>query len=235
MIRARALLCLPLFLVASMVAAQGDPTRLRTETAAGRLGDPSTWPEFEVVSVEPGQWTVVARDLQTGEEFRFRIPPQSFRGQVFSADLANAAEGQRIDAQGQPQATIEQATMQTPLGQGEGGSSGRMPGREGMRRQAPPRTDFGSRNPYPRGGGPGDGGGPMQYRVESFDQSSWVVSARGGDGSMVELKIDPNAFVGYRFKAPVRSLRSGEGFAILALNQKPIEGCCTVVESGRGR
>jgi hypothetical protein len=237
MTRARVLCSLPLLLLASLAAAQGDPTRYRTETAAGRLGDPSTWPEFEVVSVQAGQWTVVARDVDTGEEFEFRMPPQTFRGQVFSADLSGAGEGQRIDVQGQPEAKLDQATLQTPLGQGGGGGGlGGGSGVGGMRRQEPPRTDFSTRNPYPRSGGErGREGGPMQYRIDSIDPDRWTVSARGGDGSMIELKIEPEAFVGYRFKAPVRSLRAGEGFAILALNQRPIEGCCTVVGSGQGR
>jgi hypothetical protein len=223
-------------MVASLAVAQGDPTRHRTETAAGRLGDPSTWPEFEVVSVEAGQWTVVAREVETGEEFQFRMPPQTFRGQMFSADLSGIGAGQPVDAQGQPEVNLDQAaTLQTELGQGGGGLGGSR-GAGGMRRQAPPRTDFSSRNPYPRAGGEGGpGGGPMQYRIESVDPDRWTVSARGGDGSTIELKVEPGAFVGYRFKAPVRSLRAGDGFAILALNQKPIEGCCTLVGGGRGR
>lgn len=90
------------------------------------------------------------------------------------------------------------------------------------------------------GGGPADyagrgtrpGGGPGQYEVLSVDAQRWVATARGPGGT-VEIEIDPDAFVGYRFKAPVRGLKRGEGFALLALNQKPIEACCKLVGGGR--
>ncbi len=76
--------------------------------------------------------------------------------------------------------------------------------------------------------------GPMEYQVISVDSRTWQVQARGSDGSTVTLAVDPQVFVGYRFRAAVENLRAGQGFELLATNDRPLDNCCTVkVRPGR--
>lgn len=198
--------------------------------------------EFEVVSVMRQNLMVVARDLESGDEFRFRIPPNAFRGQEFTANLAASEAGRKVSVRGTRNARLEELELEAPLGLSRSGDQrggmGRPEGGRGFERPSqwsarPPGGK--SRDRYQLDRTESRGGGDMKYRVESFDPTTWIATARGADGSQVRLQIDPQAFEGFRFRAPVRRLRKGQGFALLALNQEPIENCCTVVRDGGPR
>ncbi|MCP4203957.1 MAG: hypothetical protein GY769_18725 [bacterium] len=231
-----------LLLTASLASAQSDepPPYQR----GGGLQEGAQMLDFEVVSVDPRQWIVSARDVESRDEFQFRMPPQSFQGQRFTVDLSAARAGQPIEVRGQSNVKIDELVVDAPLGMsGVGGGADGEKGRprrpdysRDPGRRPPSAPDYAPRPPRAPSddGFKAERGGPMEYRVESFDPQGWVVTARGSDGSTIKLKVDPDAFVGYRFRAPVRNLRRGQGFTILALNQRPIEDCCTLV-SGGGR
>lgn len=214
-----------LLLTAGLAAGQ-----LRTHPG-GSLAT-AEWVEFEVVSVERDSWTVLAKDLEGGDTIRFRMPPQSFQGQRFTADLTGADRGRPIDVRGQADASLDKMVLEAPLGGTTAPGAGSSP-RTPPRRM--PTNPAGMTPPGESGGGLGSryGSGPTQYTVSSVDPKTWVVTARGPGGESIQLEVDPAAFAGYRFKAPVRGLRRGQGFALLALNQKPIAACCTLV-SGPG-
>jgi hypothetical protein len=215
---------------ASLALASVDARRQLAERDQSRVGEAGEWLEFEVVSVDPANWTVAARDVQSGEEFQFRVPPQSFTGQRFMADLGSATAGQPVDVQGEPDAQLERLMVESPLGVTRRGTTAGPGSRPVPGRGSPPGADYGRPDPRTQPGSPSQG--PMQYRVEAFDSTTWIATARGPDNSVVKLKIDPETFVGYRFKARVRSLQRGQGFPLLAMNQNPIRRCCTLVQGG---
>ena len=225
-----------LFLTAPLARAQEDNPFLREGYEPQEAGETL---DFEVVSVMRQELMVVARDVESGDEFRFRMPAQSFQGQEFTADLSAAPAGGKVAVQGKPNAKLDKLVLEAPLGLSRSGGDASGGRRPGYRPRSPEAAGKPPRRPGDKSGDrygfgrqkPG-GGGEMQYRIESFDPQEWILTARGSDGSTVRLAVDPEAFVGFRFRAPVRSLRRGEGFAILALNQEPIENCCTVVGDG---
>lgn len=200
--------------------------------AAAQLGDPRGGGDsiaFEVQSIDPQSWLVSARDLASGESFKFRLPPEAFRGQRFTADLGGARAGAKISVQGPPGARLDEAVIQTPLR--SGGPFQRSADEPGFERMRPP-------GPPGRTGGPGSSGRTsllgrgrsesQEYEVISVDPRTWVVEARAGDGSTVSLEIDPRTFVGYRFEAAVENLRNGQGFELMAANEQPLRDCCVV-------
>lgn len=199
------------------------------------------WVDFQVLSIDPEQWLVTASEVGGAGQFQFRMPPQLFRGQRFTADLGDRSAEGRIDVRAEPDARIDEVILETPLGAGGGNGSGAFtgpgdrPGTPGgplANRPGSPAGPQGSR-PGLMGNRPGlaRGGGLQEYQVVSFEPDGWILTARGSDGSTVRLEVDPQAFVGYRFRAPVRELRRGQGFAILGLNELPIEDCCRVLGS----
>ncbi len=188
---------------------------------------------FEVQSVDARSWVVTARDLETGELFSFRLPPESFRGQRFQADLGGGGPGEKITVQAPPGARLDKAVIQQPMA--AGGPSARSSARgTGLDRGQPSAPGgrpggVGGRSGPSRQLHPGRrAAGPIEYQVISVDSRNWQVEARGSDGSTVTLGVDPQAFVGYRFRAAVKNLRAGQGFELLATNDRPLENCCTV-------
>lgn len=196
---------------------------------------------FEVQSIDRQNWVVTARDLESGEVFAFRLPPEAFRGQRFEADLDDAASGKKISVQGARGARLDKAVIERPIGAGSP-SRGRPEGDTRFDRdRAPGPADYGS-SPERRGpadylqsnGRPGGGSGPSEYEVLSVDSRTWTVQARGRNGRTVSLEVDPQAFVGYRFRASVEDLRAGQGFELLATNEQPLANCCVVkIRPGR--
>ena len=201
---------------------------------------------FEVLAIDRESWVVTARDLESGEEFRFRLPPEAFRGQRFRADVSGAGAGQRISVDGEPNARLPQGLVERPLGaagrsEGTFGAPGAGDGERGADRYAVPagpgKYAVGSEQrapskhtdrPGPLSGRGGGAAGPKGYEVVAVDAGTWTVTARGDDGATVALEVDPQAFVGYRFRASVKDLRAGEGFELTADNESPLANCCTV-------
>ena len=206
---------------------------------------------FEVQSIDQQSWIVTARDLESGEEFSFRLPPEAFRGQRFQADLGDAAAGRKVTVAGETNARLHQASVERPLGRemrSESGFRMREPGsrESGADRYAVPggpskydaRAEPHSPSKYSDRPGPlsrrgASSTGPSGYEVVEVDSITWTVTARADDGETVSLEIDPMAFVGYRFRASVKDLRAGEGFELLADNESPLGDCCTLKDRPR--
>ena len=226
------------FVILSILIVAGSAADLIAQSGVG--GGKGETVTFEVQSIDPESWVVTARDLESGESFSFRLPPDAFRGQRFRADLGSAGLGRKLSVQAPGQVRLDKAVIERPIaaGRGPAGSFEARP-RDG-RDQAPsgpsaygrpsdrqgPADYVGAPEAPGRPGGPGSG--PAEYEVVSVDERSWTVQARGLDGKVVSLEIDPQAFVGYRFRASVKELRSGQGFELLATNEQPLANCCTV-------
>jgi hypothetical protein len=228
-----------LLATASVAAAQSRPPQ--------RSGDAGDLATFEVLAVDPQGWIVTARDVESGEELGFQLPSESFRGLRFMADLSGVEPGRTISVTGEPGVRMRQALVERPLGASmrrEGGfgerpaggerDPGRFalpegPGKYGMQdpQREPSRFDNRPPSPGQRGGGSG------RYELIEFDAATRTATVRGEDGSTVSLEVDPRAFVGYRFRASVRNLRAGEGFELLADNERPLTDCCIVRERPR--
>ncbi len=180
--------------------------------------------DFEVVSIDPRSWVVTARDVSSGEQFRFKVPHRVFEGQRFTAEPTGG--GESISVRGMPDARLDKLVLETPLGAPGLGRRNELRGVPGRQRppQRPPAFEP-PRRPDLRAGA----GGPRAYQVVSVDPRQWIVTARAEDGSTLKLRIDPDSFAGFRFRADIARLRKGQGFSLFAPNEKPLENCCTLL------
>jgi hypothetical protein len=176
--------------------------------------------EYEIVAVEPGPWSVTARDVETGLELSFRLDPSHLQGLTFFAPLDAASPGQRVSITGVPGVRIDGAEALAPS---RGGGPGRPP--EPPRR--PPARE------RERSARPPGGSGGQEYLVVSVDPRLRSVTARPvAGGPAVRLAVDPDAFLGYRFEAAVTDLVPGSPLNLVARNERPLADCCTVLGPG---
>ncbi|MDX1501389.1 MAG: hypothetical protein R3325_03425 [Thermoanaerobaculia bacterium] len=217
------LLATTLLIAALALPAGAQPDRDWQERF-GRPGAASNWIEYEVVGVAKKDFTVTARDVETGQQLTFKVPPDSFVGQRFTADFSGARQGDRVSVHGLPDAKLD--NLKTAPG-GRGDAPGR-PGRPGS----------GDATRRPGGGPPGDladrGRARHEYRITAVDSRTMTLTAVSDTGGEVKLEVDPDAFEGYRFRTRTGDVQEGKSFSLLALNQTPIASCCTLV-SGPGR
>ncbi|MEZ5332433.1 MAG: hypothetical protein R2991_10360 [Thermoanaerobaculia bacterium] len=181
--------------------------------------------DLEIVSVDARTWGVVARDPASGRELRFQTTPDSFVGKRFQADLSRSRAGARVSVSGAPDAQIAglvaadafegaapEAVSRAPLG------------------EAPPRMPVRpDRRPPPPGSAQGGG---QEFEIVSVTRD-FVVTARNVESAaQVKLRVDPQAFHGYRLRSEALALRRGDGFAVDAPNEAPIADCCVLLEGG---
>lgn len=185
--------------------------------------------DFEVVSIDSRSWVVTARDVDSGETFRFKVPPKVFEGQRFTADLGSVGAGQALTVEAPRDVRLDKLVVEAPMGSlsGRPSSDGDREMRRPATRPRPPRE------PGPPGLATGPAG-MAEYRVEAVDSRTWTVTAVGPEGSRVQLAVDPEKFEGYRFRASAGSLRRGQGFSLFAGNESPLRDCCTL-KSATGR
>lgn len=180
--------------------------------------------ELEIVSVDARTWGVVARDLTSGRELRFQTTPESFVGKHFFADLSRSRAGARVTVSGAPEAQIAGLVASDAFDAAPPGAA--PPGRPGAMPPGPPPS---GRRPGPPDRGQAAG---QEFEIVSVSRE-FVVTARNVESAaQVRLRVDPAAFRGYRLRSEARALRRGQGFAVGAPNESPIDQCCVLLEGG---
>jgi len=168
--------------------------------------------EYEVISIDPGNWVVTAKETATGNVVKFRLPPSVFKGKTFDFDANQGTlkPGKRFSVRGQMNARLNQLVMETSVSRDK--RSGR-----GIRA---PQARFGVQT-----------GKMMGWEILHVDARKWVVTARNRQSHKIaKIQVHPEAFTGFRFKANLRNIRKGQGFSIVTPNNLPMRNCCTIKE-----
>jgi hypothetical protein len=165
--------------------------------------------EYEVLAVDPQSWIVRAKEVDTEKEVKFRLPPEVFEGQTFDADFARNRIGQRFSVRGSKNTKLNDLIMEIPISEGENASK-QFAAKSEM---APPA------------------GAALSWLIEKVDGKRWIVKSRNRvTNQIVKLRVHPESFVGFHFKASLRNIRKGQGFTIFAPNDMPMNNCCTLLK-----
>lgn len=163
--------------------------------------------EYKVMSIDPKGWVVTAQETATGNVVKFRLPPSAFKGQTFDADLGAVQKGQNFSVQGPRNARLDQLILEKGLPD-EG------PGRRGPRARMRPRPSE-----------------PLSWEILHVDARKWVVTAKNRQTHKVaKFQAHPEAFTGFRFRANLRGIKKGQGFAIVTPNNQPMNNVGTLLE-----
>lgn len=163
---------------------------------------------YEVLSIDANSWVVTAKDTASGEVVSFRLPPSTFKGKTFDADLANVKPGRNFAVRGPRNERLNNLVMQRTPSRGE--DPMKMRPRKRMMQMA--------------------GGAQLGWVIEDVGQN-WVVKARNKkNGKTMKFKVDPNSFKGFRFRANLKGIKKGEGFSIYAPNERSFSRACTLME-----
>lgn len=163
--------------------------------------------EYKVMSIDPQGWIVTAQETATGNVVKFRLPPSAFKGQTFDADIETLQMGQRFSVQGPKNAQLNQLILEEPPsgdpppGQGRGAN---------MRHQA---------------------SSPLTWEILHVDARKWIVTAKNRRTNKVaKFQTHPDAFNGFIFRASLRGIQKGQGFAVVVPNNQPMNNVCTLLE-----
>jgi hypothetical protein len=168
--------------------------------------------EYEVISIDPGNWVVTAKETATGNVVKFRLPPSVFKGKTFDFDANQGTlkPGKRFSVRGQMNARLNQLIMENSVPRGQSPLRGRRASRAKFRVQT---------------------GKVMGWEILHVDARNWVVTAQNRQNRKIaKIQVHPEAFTGFRFKANLRNIRKGQGFSIVTPNNLPMRNCCTIKE-----
>jgi hypothetical protein len=162
--------------------------------------------EYKVMSIDPKGWIVTAQETATGNIVKFRLPPSAFKGQTFDADLGAVQKGKRFSVRGPRNARLGRLIVEKPL-----------PGEP------------------PRGRGrtklEGVRGESLSWEILHVDARKWIVTAKNRQTHKVaKFQAHPEAFTGFLFRANLRGIKKGRGFAIVTPNNQPMNNVCTLLE-----
>jgi hypothetical protein len=162
--------------------------------------------EYKVMSINPENWVVTAQETATGNVVKFRLPPSAFKGQTFDA-VGEVLKGQRFSVRGPRNARLDQLVMV----KGPGGVKSRARGRQARMRLQP--------------------GAPLAWEIMHVDPRRWIVTAKNRRTQKVaKFQAHPEAFTGFLFRANLRGIKKGQGFAIVTPNNQPINNVGTLLE-----
>jgi hypothetical protein len=162
--------------------------------------------EYRVMSIEPQGWVVTARETASGNVVKFRLPPSVFKGKTFEADLGTVRKGQRFSVRGPRNARLNNLIVEKPL------PGGPLKGRR--------RNKLG-----------GVQGESLTWQIVNVNARKWIVTARNRrTRKIARFQAHPEAFTGFLFRANLRGIRKGRGFAIVTPNNQPMRNCCTLLE-----
>jgi hypothetical protein len=165
--------------------------------------------EYKVVAVEANNWIITAEEMATGEMVKFRLPPQSFKGQTFEANLEQLKPGQGFSVKGPRNASLNNMVVEKPL-----------PSIKNERRKNLPKGQFNS-----------SPGSLLTWEITHVDPKNWIVTARNRYSKMkAKFKANPNGFIGFKFRALLRGINKGRGFSIMTPNDLPLANICTLLE-----
>jgi hypothetical protein len=164
--------------------------------------------EYKVLSINPENWVVTAQETATGNVVKFRLPPTVFKGKTFDADLGALRKGQRFSVRGPRNARLDQLTIVKPL-PGE-----RRPLRRGLKAKLRSQTST-----------------PLAWEILHVDARKWVVTAKNRlTHKVAKFQAHPEAFTGFLFRANLKGIKKGQGFAIVTPNNQPINNVATLLE-----
>ena len=164
--------------------------------------------DYEVISIDAGTWVVTAREIATGNMVKFRLPPSTFKGQTFDAEIGRIKPGQRFVVKGPNNASLGNLVMDTPSPQGQG---------KGLMRKPPRMITPPSR--------------PLTWEILSVNPQKWIVTAKNRmTHKVAKFKVDPGCFTGFRFRSNLQSVGKGQGFSIITPFTAPLTNCCTLLE-----
>jgi hypothetical protein len=162
--------------------------------------------EYKVMSIDPQGWVVTAQETATGNVVKFRLPPMVFKGQTFDADLGAVQKGQRFSVRGPRNARLDRLIVEKPLPGGPPQGRG--------------RTKF-----------EGVEGESLSWEILHVDARKWIVTAKNRQTHKVaKFQAHPEAFTGFIFRANLRGIQKGRGFAIVTPNNQPMNNVCTLLE-----
>lgn len=163
--------------------------------------------EYKVMSIDPQGWIVTAQETATGNVVKFRLPPSVFKGQTFDANIETLQKGQSFSVQGPKNVRLDQLILEDPL---PGGPP------PGQGRGAKLRSQSSS---------------PLTWEILHVDARNWIVTAKNRRTNKVaKFQTHPDAFNGFLFHANLRGIQKGQGFAIVAPNNQPMNNVCTLLE-----
>lgn len=163
--------------------------------------------EYKVLSIDPKGWVVTAQETATGNVVKFRLPPTVFKGQTFDADLGAVQKGQRFSVRGPRNARLNQLILEKPL-------PGGPPSERGRRAKLRPRPSA-----------------PLSWEILHVDARKWIVTAKNRQTHKVaKFQAHPEAFTGFIFRANLRGIKKGRGFAIVTPNNQPMNNVCTLLK-----
>lgn len=164
--------------------------------------------EYKVLSINPENWVVTAQETATGNVVKFRMPPSVFKGQTFDANLGSIQKGQRFSVRGPRNARLNQLIMEKSL-------PGERPLR-GRSRRAKMRLQPSA---------------PLTWEILHVDARNWIVTAKNRQTHKVlKFQAHPEAFTGFLFRANLRGIKKGRGFAIVTPNNQPMNNIATLLE-----
>jgi hypothetical protein len=163
--------------------------------------------EYEVVSIDAAGWVVTAREMESGETVKFRLPPALFHGKTFDADLDSLQIGDLFSVQGPKNVHMNNVPVEQPL----------------------PETSQGRRPS--KGLAAGAEGGVLSWEILNVNPRQWTATAKNRlTHKIIKFRVLPEAFVGLRFQAKLRGIKKGESFALVTPNNVPMANCCRLLE-----
>lgn len=164
--------------------------------------------DYEVISIDANTWIVTAREISSGNVVKFRLPPSTFKGQTFDAEIGRVRPGQRFAVRGPRNASLANLVMDTPSPQGQG---------RGLMRKPPRMMTPPSR--------------PLSWEILNVNPQKWIVQAKNRmTHRTAKFKVDPGCFAGFRFRSNLQSVGKGQGFSIITPFSAPLTNCCTLME-----
>jgi hypothetical protein len=175
-------------------------SRAAEENEAGLL-------DYEVISVDPAGWIVTAKEMESGQIVKFRLPPAVFHGKTFDADLSSLQVGQLFSVQGQKNVHMHHLQVEQPL-----------PG-EALTKRALKAHNIGAE------------GGVLTWEILNVNPRQWTAPAKNrSTQKIIKIKVIPEAFVGFLFRANLRGIKKGESFTLVTPNDVPMANCCRLLE-----
>jgi hypothetical protein len=162
---------------------------------------------YEIISIDAKSWIITAKDTASGEIVKFRMPPAAFKGKTFAADLSKTKAGQGFSVRGPRNARLSNLVMQLTPARGQSPLK--------SRRIRPMRRAQGAR---------------LAWQIIHVNPD-WVVTAKNQrNRKVIKFKVNPQAFIGFRFRANAKGIRKGEGFSLIAPNERAFTSACTLLE-----
>lgn len=162
--------------------------------------------DYEVSAVNPQTWVITAKEITSGDILSFKLPPSAFHGQTFDAKLEGIVPGQKFEVRGPKNASLNDLIVERPTRRASEKSRGRPVKRMGrtVRR--------------------------LPWEIVNVDSSEWIVTAKNKNNKTIRFKIDPQSFIGFRFRADLSGIEKGAGFTLIAPNDSPITKNCVLLK-----